>query len=118
MDLEHYYDYDLLANDYFSKYERHFGRSKVEKIASKVDSSNAVERLIQDSIKARELPNQSTLSVVLLGTRHFMFANSDTLNFACFLTLNKTIGEFKSQKLYVSNDQALEITKRIMRARN
>ena len=118
MNLEHYYNIDDLSNDYFSNFERKFGQIQMKKISDKVNSSNAVERLIQDSINAHELPNQTTLSVVLLGSRYFMFANPETLNCACFLTLNKAINAFKSNDLHVSDERALEISKRIIFARN
>lgn len=118
MNLDFYYNYDELAEDFYSAFGEEFGRIKLEEISSKIDSSKAVERLVQDSIKFGELPNQATLSAVLLGTRHFMFAKSRTLNFACFLALNKVIGAFQERGLFISSERCLEILKRIIQARN
>ena len=115
MDLDEYYSYEILTEEFFELFEKDFGKIKFEGIKKDINNSTAVKNLIADCLKYEELPNSGTLATVLLGTRNFMFSKSIVIACASFLALDKVIQAFYKNGNPVTQTYALNMAKSIIR---
>lgn len=90
------------------------GSRKLESIISKVENSNSISSLFKTSLQEGFFPNGKTLSVAILNSRYFMFADKETIICAGLLALVNHYNYHIKNDMNIDDEQFLHSAKSLI----